>query len=97
MEFLLNIAYSKGKPHKKNIASIQKNIEKEANFRGLLFLEKRGNELELALSLKHYKKSPLRVPYLYHKKVIKLLCTMIQNLEYMGTRIRNRLKQYLSQ
>lgn len=51
IEFLMNISFSKEKPNKHTIALIQKALDKEANFKALLFLAKRGNEVQLALSL----------------------------------------------
>ena len=84
----------KEKAIKRNIVFVHALLEKEDVFRAILFLE-RGGEGQLALDCRYFREQPLRLPLLYHKQMLRLICIMIQHLEYLGTRIRNRLKVYL--
>jgi len=84
------------KSYKQNLSLIYKSIEKEVILKKFLFIEEGGGRIQLSLDVSKYRNDPIQIPYLYHKKVFKLINILIQSLEYSGNILKNRIKGYIS-
>lgn len=79
--------------HKNNLEKFYRLIEKESTFKKILYgTEQSDGKIELCLDMFSIKTECIQVPFIYHMKILGLICDMVETLDSQSTIIKTKLR-----